>query len=222
MSTDKPNPSKSQAAYDWIRQRIARHELAPGYRLVLSTVANELGMSVVPVREALRQLEAEGLVTFELNIGARVAMVDESRYRLSMQALAIVEGAATALAADHLTADDLDRARELNRRMAQSLDRFDPRAFTALNHEFHETLYTRCPNTRLVDLAEAEWVRLGTLRSSTFAFVPGRAQQSVAEHDTILQLIADKASPARVEEVARHHREATLDAYLQHEHAGEH
>jgi DNA-binding GntR family transcriptional regulator len=59
---------------------------------VLGTIAGELGMSVVPVREAIRQLEAEGLVMFERNVGARVSMVDDTAYRFSMQSLSILEG----------------------------------------------------------------------------------------------------------------------------------
>ncbi|MFK5088442.1 GntR family transcriptional regulator, partial [Klebsiella pneumoniae] len=77
--------SKSQQAYHWIKERIAAQEFTPGYRLVLGTIAGDLDMSVVPVREAIRQLEAEGLVTFERNVGARVSMVDDSQYRFSMQ-----------------------------------------------------------------------------------------------------------------------------------------
>ena len=102
--------SKSQQAYQWIKERIARQEFTPGYRLVLGAIAKELDMSVVPVREAIRQLEAEGLVTFERNVGAQVSMVDDSQYRYSMQALSILEGAATALAARRLTADDIAAA----------------------------------------------------------------------------------------------------------------
>lgn len=218
MATDDPNPSKSRAAYDWIRLRITRHEYTPGYRLVLASIANDLSMSVVPVREALRQLEAEGLVTFERNIGARVSMVDESQYRDSMQALAALEGAATALAAPNITPDTLNHARAINRRMADTLDDFDPGAFTTLNHAFHETLYLLCPNQRLIDLVNAEWSRLGTLRSSTFAFVPGRARESVAEHEEILHLIETSAPAADIERTARGHRDATLAAYLEHEH----
>ncbi|WP_348788532.1 GntR family transcriptional regulator [Leifsonia sp. NPDC080035] len=219
MPTDHLTPSKSQAAYDWIKLRIARREYSPGYRLVLGSLASDLGMSVVPVREALRQLEAEGLVTFERNIGARVSMVDESQYRFSMQALAILEGSATGLAAPELTADDIARARDINRRMTESFDHFDPAAFTELNHAFHSALYAPCPNRRLVDLVNAEWARLGTLRSSTFDFVPGRAQESVAEHEDILRLIEAGAPPAEVESAARRHRSSTLDAYLDHERA---
>src|SRR6478752_1472247 len=118
--------SKSQRAYQWIKERISRHEYTPGYRLVLGTIAGELDMSVVPVREAVRQLEAEGLVTFERNVGARVTLVDESEYVHTMQTLGLVEGCVTALSAPLLTADDLARASEVNERMRRLLDDFDP------------------------------------------------------------------------------------------------
>ncbi|MGY4642998.1 GntR family transcriptional regulator [Cellulomonas sp. URHB0016] len=210
--------SKSQHAYHWLKERIAGEELAPGYRLVLGSIADELGMSVVPVREAIRRLEAEGLVTFEHNVGARVSMIDDTQYRHSMETLAILEGAATALAARHLTDDALRLARELNRRLVESLHDFHPRTFTSLNHEFHAVLFAACPNPRLLALVDAEWVRLGHLRDSTFSFVPGRAQESVREHETLLDLVETCAPLADIERAARSHRSATLAAYLSHEH----
>jgi DNA-binding GntR family transcriptional regulator len=213
--------SKSQQAYHWIKGRISDQRFSPGYRLVLGTIANELGMSVVPVREAIRQLEAEGLVTFERNIGAHVSMVDDSQYRASMQALSILEGAATALAARALDVDDVRRARAVNERMVATLDDFDPRAFTVLNREFHSILFERCANPRVLELVNAEWARLGNLRDSTFTFVPGRAQESVAEHEAILALIETGAALTEIERAARLHRSATLNAYLTHEHPDE-
>lgn len=214
-------PSKSQRAYRWIKDRIVRQEFSPGYRLVLGTIAGELDMSVVPVREAIRRLEAEGLVTFERNVGAHVSMVDDSAYRFSMQALGILEAAATALAARHLTADDLRRARAVNALMVETLDHFDPRSFTALNHEFHAILSSKCANPRVLELVNGEWGRLGHLRDSTFSFVPGRAQESVREHDDIVLLIERGAPLPEIEALARRHRSATLDAYLSHEHPDE-
>ena len=68
----------------------------PGYRLVLAKIAEDLGVSVVPVREAIRRLEAEGLVKFERNVGATVSGIDPTEYLYTMQTLSIVEGAATA------------------------------------------------------------------------------------------------------------------------------
>src|SRR5476651_2689129 len=99
--------SKSQLAYQWIKARIADGTYVSGYRLVLGSIARELDISVVPVREAIRLLESEGLVTFERNVGAQVALIDESEYIFTMQTLSIVEGAATALSAPHLNAIDL-------------------------------------------------------------------------------------------------------------------
>ncbi|WP_298746260.1 GntR family transcriptional regulator [uncultured Serinicoccus sp.] len=220
-SADASSLSKSQRAYHWIKERIASQDFTPGYRLVLGMIAGELDMSVVPVREAIRQLEAEGLVTFERNVGARVSMVDDSQYRHSMQSLSILEGTATALAARRLSADDLRTARSINDLMIETLEHFDPRAFTRLNQEFHSTLYGPCPNPRLLELVEAEWARLGHLRDSTFSFVPGRAQESVHEHENILQLIERGAPLGEIEKAARRHRSATLDAYLIHEHPDE-
>ena len=218
VSEAAPARSKSQRAYLWLKERIADEEFTPGYRLTLASVANELDMSVVPVREAIRRLEAEGLVTFERNVGARVSMIDDTQYRNSMESLAILEGAATALAARHLTAADLRQARELNRRLVASLDHFDPRVFTSLNQRFHSVLFAACSNPRLLALVEAEWVRLGHLRDSTFSFVPGRAQESVREHERIVDLIETGAPLADIERAARGHRSATLAAYLSHEH----
>jgi DNA-binding GntR family transcriptional regulator len=219
--TETSTLSKSQRAHAWIKDRIARQEFTPGYRLVLGAIAAELDMSVVPVREAIRQLEAEGLVTFERNVGARVSMVDDSQYRHSMQLLSILEGAATALSARRITADDIRRARAINQRMVEQLDHFDPRAFTELNHQFHAILFDRCPNPRMLELVKAEWARLGHLRDSTFSFVPGRAQESVREHEDILRLIENGAPLRTIEHAVRRHRSATLDAYLIHEHPDE-
>ncbi|CDO08146.1 GntR family transcriptional regulator [Mycolicibacterium cosmeticum] len=213
--------SKSQQAYQWIKERIARNEYTAGYRLVLGAIAKELGMSVVPVREAIRQLEAEGFVTFEHNVGAQVAMVDEAQYRDSMLALSVLEGATTALAARRLSADDLREARAINRQMVATLDHFDPLLFTTLNQQFHAILFTKCVNARMVALVQAEWARLGHLRSSTFSFVPGRAHESVCEHDAIVDLIEAGAPLAEIENAARRHRTATLDAYMAHEHPGD-
>lgn len=214
-----PSLSKSQQAYQWLKNQILTQEFTPGYRLVLATIAAQLGMSVVPVREAIRQLEAEGLVTFERNVGAHVSMIDDSHYRHSMQALAILEGATTALAAGRLTADDLRRARETNTRIIESLDSFDPRTLTALNRQFHSILFAPCPNPRMAELVTAEWARLGNLRDSTFSFVPHRAQESAREHENILRLIETGAPPAQIEKASRQHRLATLEAYLAHKYS---
>lgn len=206
--------SKSQDAYDWIRERIARHEYGPGYRLVLGSIAGELDMSVVPVREAIRRLEAEHLVTFEKNVGARVSVVDEDQYVYTMQTLGLLEGYATGLAAPLLTADDLERAGEINGRMRRLLDDFDAHVYTQLNQQFHAVLFAACPNPHILDLVERAWSRLAGIRDTSFALIPGRPLHSVEEHDRLLELLRTGADSVEIEMFTRTHRLRTLDAFL--------
>lgn len=209
-----PSLSKAETALAWLREQILSGAYGPGHRVVLSTVADELDMSVVPVREAVRRLESEGLVTFERNVGARVAIPDENAYRDAMQALGILEGAATGMAASDLDDDAVAEARAINDRLARTVEgEFDPHEFTRLNHEFHERLFRDCPNQRLVDLVRSEWERLARLRDSTFAFVPERARESVREHERLLDLIASDAQRHEIERAARAHRANTLHSY---------
>lgn len=207
--------SKSEQAYRLIRSRIDSGQYVPGYRLVLAPIAAELEMSVVPVREAIRRLEAEQLVTFERNVGAQVALIKETEYLHTMQTLALVEGSATGLAAPDITADQIKRARAVNDRMRETLTgAFDPQHFTALNLEFHSVLFEACPNPHILDLVHRGWNRMNVLRNSSFSFVPARATESVDEHEQLLQLIERRATPLEIELAARAHRTGTLDAVL--------
>ncbi|MCH8559137.1 GntR family transcriptional regulator [Nesterenkonia sp. LB17] len=207
--------SKSELTYDWIRERIVGREFNPGYRLVLGAIAKELGISVVPVREAVRRLEAEGLIEFERNVGARVAMVNQDEYIDTMQTLGVLEGAATALALPLMLDADLARAQAINDSMRAMLEDFDPVAFTSLNEKFHRALFQRCPNPHISELADRGWNRMSGLRSSTFAFVPDRAPRSVQEHDDILRLIRENAEPLEIEMAVRQHKWRTVEAYRQ-------
>ncbi|GAA1279660.1 GntR family transcriptional regulator [Pseudonocardia aurantiaca] len=208
-------PSKSERAYRLIKERIEDGTYGPGFRLVLDQLARELSVSAVPVREAVRRLESEGYVVFTRNLGASVASIDPDQYRHTMQVLAIVEAAATALAAPHLTARTLRDARRVNERMRASIEAFDPVAFTQLNEEFHKLLCSACPNPRLCGLVEREWSQMALIRRSAFVFVPRRAHTSVAEHDQLLDLIESHASEQKIERAARAHKLATLDAFIQ-------
>ncbi|WP_426764543.1 GntR family transcriptional regulator [Pseudarthrobacter sp. 1G09] len=206
--------SKSEQAYQAVKARIVEGTYTPGYRLVLGSIAKDLGFSVVPVREAIRRLEAEGLVTFERNVGATVAGIDPTEYLYTMQTLSIVEGAATALSAPLIDPAAIARARAINEEMRDCLDHFDPVRFTKLNQDFHSVLFEHCPNPHILDLVHRGWNRLAALRSSTFRFVPGRALGSVEEHENLLTLIETRADADTIEKAARQHRTATLDAYL--------
>lgn len=216
IESTAPQSSKAQQAYAWLADKIGTGAYPPGYRLVLGAIAAELDVSVAPVREAIRLLEAEGLVTYERNVGAQVAMTDPASYVEVMQTLGALEGVATGLAVPLITEADLDRARELNAALARTLTDFDPTEFTRLNLEFHQTLFGRCPNRHLLELVRRTRTRLAGLRDSTFSFVPGRARQSVDEHEKLITLIAGGAGAGRVETAVRKHRDATLQAFLDH------
>lgn len=209
--------SKSERAYLAVKGRITDGTFGPGYRLVLGQIARELEISVVPVREAIRRLEAEGLVTFTANVGAQVVATDAREYQYTMETLSLVEGMATAMAAPNVTAGDLALARSINAEMRECLDHFDPKRFTELNHEFHAVIFEHCSNLHILDLVHRGWDRLATIRESTFSFVPGRALRSVDEHDRILGLIESGASALDIELAAREHRLATLHEYLEYQ-----
>jgi DNA-binding GntR family transcriptional regulator len=207
---ETPEQSKVDRAYDMIRSRILNGSYAPGKRLILGTLGTELGVSSVPVREAVRRLEAESLVSFTRNVGAAVRALDLDEYRWALQTLAITEGAATGLAASLLTPDALADARDLNDRMRTGLENFDPELHSDLNQRFHQVLSAPCPNPELVELVQHGWTRMSTLRSSVFAFIPDRASDSVIEHDEILAAIENSAPAERIESLTRQHRLTTL------------
>src|SRR2546428_8376055 len=121
--TNKRN--KHEQAYHIIRERIFNGTYVPGYRLVIDALARELGISPVPIREAIRRLEAEGWLEYRPNAGAQVAAVDASKYGEEMTVLALLEGYATALALQHLGRDDVKHLRELNASMHKALQSAD-------------------------------------------------------------------------------------------------
>lgn len=206
--------SKLELAYQTIRQRILDGTYSAGYRLVLDQLARELAISTVPVREAVRRLEAEGYIEFQRNVGARVATLDAEEYVHTMHVLALLEGYATAIAAPRITKRDLARIRKMNDLMRDALGQFDPVAFTRLNKDFHFAIYERCPNDHVRALIATEWARLDMIRRSSFIYVPGRAHGSVDEHDVLLDLIESGAGHQSIEQAARDHKLHTVDALL--------
>ncbi|WP_237535760.1 GntR family transcriptional regulator [Streptomyces sp. SID3343] len=206
------NASKSEMCYELLRSRILDGTYGPGYRLVFDQLAREAGVSTIPLREAVRRLQSDGLVEIVRNVGARVAVFDRSQVEHSLNVLARLEGYATAISAPLMNAENIAAAREINDRMVDALADFDPTAFTALNRKFHFSLYAHCPDKHLNALLEAEWARLDHMRRSTFTYVPGRARTSVQEHENLLDLIAEGADPALIERSACAHKIATAQA----------
>lgn len=214
--TPSTSLSKSELVYRELRQRIISGRYTTGYRLVLDQIAREMGVSPVPVREAIRRLEAEGLVTFTRNVGAEVTSIDVDDYANTMFVLAYLEGAATALSAANLTKEQLDEATDTNDQMRALTDssNFDARLYTSLNGRFHQQLCQACPNERLNGLITREAERITVIRRTTFSFSQERSRKSVIEHDHLLNLIRSGASYDDIDRAAREHKMFAMREYV--------
>ena len=205
--------SKLERTYALLRGRILEGVYGPGHRLVIDQLARELEVSQMPVREAIRRLEAEGWVTYVRNQGAQVAPIDGASWTEAMGTLAVLEGYATALAAPHLTPEDLRRMHEIDDEMDDAIEALDVLAFSDRNIAFHQVVYDRCPNGHLRrELANIQ-DRLNTLRSSIFLYIPRRGRDSINEHEALLALIERGADPFEIELAAREHKLHTVAAY---------
>jgi len=204
--------NKQERTYTILRDRIHAGAYAPRTRLNIEALARELGVSPIPVREALRRLEAEGLVHFKPNVGAIVSPVDATTWAQAMVALAVLEGAATAEAQPHLERADFARLRKIAAEMETAETRVDPLRFSALNRELHATIVARCPNGYLLDLLNQTHARLDRVRSTMFVYLPQRSGEAVHEHTQLIALLRN-GTPDEVERFARWHKMQTLAAY---------
>jgi DNA-binding GntR family transcriptional regulator len=147
--------SKGGIITDTLRDRIARGELPPGTLLRQRQLALEFNVSPTPVREALRRLESEGLVSYELHRGSRVATVDLDEQEENLRVLAALESLAASLASQKITETDLDEIRALERQFAECNDG-DP-ALKELNWAFHFRIYQCARLPLLLSLMRVLW-----------------------------------------------------------------
>jgi DNA-binding GntR family transcriptional regulator len=204
--------SKQQRVYSTLKSRIIGGTYGPGFRLVLDALARELDVSQIPVREAIRRLEAEGWIEYTRNVGASVKRLDAAAIEQTLHTLALLEGYATSVAAPKVRATDLVRARELNRQMTGLRGSLDPVEFSAVNRSFHFTILNRCPSGLLMDQVTQAWDRLDAMQPSLFIYIPYRAEHSVTEHEAILKLIETGADAVEIELAAREHKLHLVDA----------
>jgi DNA-binding GntR family transcriptional regulator len=205
--------NKQQRAYAELRERILSGAYSPGFRLVIDTLAEELEVSTLPIREAIRRLEAEGLVVFRANAGAQVAPADPGLFEEMIVSQALLEGFATAEAAPLLTEADFEQLEAFNRRMAECMERLDGLGFGQANREFHLYIYERCPNTYIVELLKDTERRCDAIRRTVFAHIPYRGRKSIKEHEEIIRLLRNGASPVKIEAAARRHKLETAKAF---------
>jgi DNA-binding GntR family transcriptional regulator len=201
--------NKQEQTYAILRDRIHAGCYAPLARLNIDALARELGVSPIPVREALRRLEAQGWVRFRHNAGAVVSPVDETTWEQEMTTLAILEGAATAAAQRHLDETAFARLRKLS---AELGNEHDPDRFSELNRQLHAEITARCGNVYLLELIRQTSDRLDRVRTTMFAFLPGRTVEAAREHEHLIELLGS-ADAAELERYARWHKLRTIEAY---------
>lgn len=209
----RPTVTKQERVYQAVRERILSGAYGPGYRVVIDALAEEFEISALPVREAIRRLEAEGLVVYRPNVGAQVAPADPGVFDEEMTVLALLEGYATALAAPHLGKAGLKQLRAINDQMVAAADRLDSLEFGRLNQEFHAVIYEHCPNSALVSMLRDVARRLDAIRRTVFVQIPYRGSQSVAEHAELIDLIAASVPAAKLEAKAREHKLHTVASF---------
>lgn len=189
---------KSQSIYLALRERILATDIAPGTRLVMRDLANQYDASDIPVREALRMLERDGLVRTEPHRGARVTSLTAKEIEETYFIRSQLESIATGLAAERITDEELAQLDLLMPQMQAAVDAQDGPRFSDLNREFHRIIIASCGNDMLRDLTMDIWQRHSGFQR-VFRKVPDRPAQSQREHEGIMAAL--KAHDA--EEAAR-------------------
>jgi DNA-binding GntR family transcriptional regulator len=201
--------SKQERVYQVIRKRILSGNLQPGSRIIADAFARELDVSPVPVREAIRRLEAEGFIEYELNVGARVRTLDPTSWSETLEAIAALDGYVTRLALPFITKEDLAEAKSANARMKRVVKESGPEQIRKANQAVHLPLTRRCPNAYLREVLASAWSRLYmNSQGSVFIHHPELADRQVKDHDEIILMIERKKPADQIESRIRKH---TLD-----------
>jgi DNA-binding GntR family transcriptional regulator len=205
--------TKSEYAYQELRRRILEDELAPGERLLLRPLADELGLSVMPVRDALRMLEGDGLVTLESHRGATVtdisrgAVLETISARMWLEVLAVREAAAGHTDASMRAVERAIKAARI------AADRGDGAAFTRANRDLHEAIEAPASDT-LKELIRELWERLWQVRRrvALYTTVPQRIPEAQEEHEAVVAGLRN-GDPDAAGAAMERHRRSTLAAW---------
>jgi DNA-binding GntR family transcriptional regulator len=186
-----------------LRQRIYRRELEPGSWIDELKIAQELGISRTPLREALKVLAAEGLVTMKVRRGAYVTDVSEKDVIDVYHLLSLLESDAAEAVAARATDAQLAELQALHDELEAAVD--DNERFFALNERFH---------MRLMDIADNRWRRqlvadlrkVMKLNRHGSLFKGGRLQESLREHRGIMQALRSRDPALAARRMREHFR----------------
>lgn len=187
-----PFRTKSQYVYDQLRKRIVSGENKPGERLILRQVAAMAGTSLVPVREALNKLEADGLVIQVPHVGARIATPDIEQIEEVLLIRATLEILGIQVTFPYFTESDLQELESILDETRWAVERQDGSELNRLNRKFHLRLYHSCPLPRLKKMIEDLWDE-SQISSNLLDFIPQRAKQNLAEHRRLVRFLKKNA-----------------------------
>ena len=188
-----PAPSRgsagpaSQRVADYLRDAILGGDIGPGQRVRQEVVAERFGASRLPVREALRMLEAEGLIEHEANKGARVPLLDMHEVDIIYQMRERLEPLALSQSIPHLTDQDLQRLATIQDTIESSSD---VGGFLQLDRELHLLSYSGCHFDQLTSMVTRLWNSTQHYRRAfVLASGPGRMWVINSEHRLLLDAI---------------------------------
>jgi DNA-binding GntR family transcriptional regulator len=197
--------TKRELAIVALREAVITGRYRAGEQLSQNEIAAELGLSATPVREAFRELLAQGLLVQRAHHSVRVADVDLDALRQIYDVRALLEGHAASLEVSRMTAATRGELKRLHGEMDRAQRRGDQPAVRAADEAFHSLLYATAGNAALVQLIGQLWSSFP--RYQLWA-IPGRTASSVAEHRQVLNAILAGNAGAAAEAMQEHLRQA--------------
>ena len=201
MAETATHRTKTELALQILRDRIRTGALEPGRRLRLNLLTAELGMSPTPIREALRLLQADGLVTYRPHQGIVVAELSEPQTAEVIRLRCLLEGSAVELAVASLASARLRELERLHQRFLGAIEDGRGRDIVGGNEAWHHALYEASESPLLCEFIRRLW---DVYPWRTMWVLPGRVEQSAREHEEIMEA-ARAADPTRAADRMRTH-----------------
>ncbi|MDK9695680.1 MAG: GntR family transcriptional regulator [Siculibacillus sp.] len=154
--------------YRQLRHALVTGRIVPGRAVTLRGLAQSLGVSPMPVREAIRRVSAEGGLVVGTNRRVWVPAMDAERYDELIRARTLLEPEAAVRALPHIDRERLERLRDIDDSIDVALEQGDVEAYMAGNHRFHFEIYTAAPSRVLVPLIESLWLQFGPFMRSVY------------------------------------------------------
>jgi len=192
-----------QEVAELLRQRIFKRELEPGSWIDEMKIAEEFGISRTPLREALKVLAAEGLVTMKVRRGAYVTEVSEKDLSDVYHLLSLLESDAAGVVAQRATDEQLKELQTLHKELETATGNRDK--FFALNERFHMRLLEIAGN-RWRDQMVADLRKVMKLNRQNSLLKAGRVKESMLEHRAIMEALVRRDTKAAVKKMQEHFR----------------